>query len=264
MHLVELDEADLTVRFARPGVQLDLGSVGKGYAIGRAGELLRQAGLTRALLHGGTSTVLAMGTPPNAEAWRVALEHPLLATGTPPNSKLETRNSGGLTAIGRQMLRLPMHPRYSRMFVEAGRRDCVPSAALCAALVSGRDLLMRVPRGDARATETRELFEASQDSDFFTLMRAYQFAKKNGFNPETCRRYGITDDRTPVRCRLGFRKRAVDRLHHCSCVHLPLIDRLVCAFRANTWRPICREQEEWHPGFGRFVCGGMEVGGRSA
>ncbi|KAF0177208.1 MAG: ATP-dependent helicase HrpB [Limisphaerales bacterium] len=96
-----------------------------------------------------------------------------------------------LTDIGRQMLRLPMHPRYSRMLVEAGRRGCVPSASLCAALVSGRDLLMRVQRGDARAAENRELFEASQDSDFFTLMRAYHFAKKNGFNPETCRRYGI-------------------------------------------------------------------------
>ena len=89
------------------------------------------------------------------------------------------------------MLRLPMHPRYSRMLVEAGRRGCVPSAALCAALVSGRDLLMRVQRGDARAAENRELFEASQDSDFYTLMRAFHFAKKNGFNPETCRRYGI-------------------------------------------------------------------------
>lgn len=96
-----------------------------------------------------------------------------------------------LTDIGRQMLRLPVHPRYSRMLVEAGRRGCVPSAALCAALVSGRDLLMRVQRGDTRAAENRELFEASQDSDFFTLMRAFHFAKKNGFNPDTCRRYGI-------------------------------------------------------------------------
>jgi ATP-dependent helicase HrpB len=99
--------------------------------------------------------------------------------------------SSDLTDIGRQMLRMPMHPRYSRMLVEAGRRGCVPSAALCAALVSGRDLLMRVQRGDTRAAENRELFEASQDSDFFTLMRAYHFAKKNGFNPEPCRPYGI-------------------------------------------------------------------------
>src|SRR5438094_246102 len=81
--------------------------------------------------------------------------------------------------VGRQMLRLPMHPRYSRMLVEAAKRDCVPAAALCAALVSGRDLLVRLGRDDKHISETRELFEASQESDFFTLMRAYQFAKNN-------------------------------------------------------------------------------------
>jgi ATP-dependent helicase HrpB len=96
-----------------------------------------------------------------------------------------------LTPVGKRMLRLPMHPRYSRMLVEAARLGCVRAAALCAALVSGRDLLMRVPRGDDRAQEARELFEASQASDFFTLMRAYEFARKSNFSVETCRRYGI-------------------------------------------------------------------------
>lgn len=96
-----------------------------------------------------------------------------------------------LTPIGRQMLRLPMHPRYSRMMVEASRRGCVRAAALCAALVSGRDLLARLRREDKHIAEARELFEASQLSDFFTLMRAYQFAKNCGFNVERCRRYGI-------------------------------------------------------------------------
>src|SRR5439155_16825261 len=57
-----------------------------------------------------------------------------------------------LTAVGRQMLRLPMHPRYSRMLVEAARHGCVPAAALCAALVSGRDLLMRLGRDDRHIT----------------------------------------------------------------------------------------------------------------
>ena len=99
--------------------------------------------------------------------------------------------NGFLTPVGRQMLRLPMHPRYSRMLVEAAKHGCVPSAALCAALVSGRDLLMRVGRDDKHITEARELFEASALSDFFTLMRAYQFAKNRGFNVEACRRYGI-------------------------------------------------------------------------
>jgi len=96
-----------------------------------------------------------------------------------------------LTPIGRQMLRLPMHPRYSRMLVEASARGCVRAAALCAALVSGRDLLARVRRDEKHITEARELFEASQDSDFLTLMRAFQFAKKANFSFESCRRYGI-------------------------------------------------------------------------
>lgn len=96
-----------------------------------------------------------------------------------------------LTAAGRQMLRLPMHPRYSRILVEAAKRHCVRAAALCAALVSGRDLLQRLRREDRHIADARELFEASQDSDFFTLMRAYQFAKNGGFNPDQCRRYGV-------------------------------------------------------------------------
>lgn len=96
-----------------------------------------------------------------------------------------------LTAAGRQMLRLPMHPRYSRILVEAAKRHCVRAAALCAALVSGRDLLQRLRREDKHIADARELFEASQDSDFFTLMRAYQFAKNGGFNPDQCRRYGV-------------------------------------------------------------------------
>src|SRR5206468_11468881 len=96
-----------------------------------------------------------------------------------------------LTQIGRRMLRLPMHPRYSRMLVEAANHRCVPAAALCAALVSGRDLLMRVGRDDQHMAEARELFEASQESDFFTLMRAYQFAKRCNFNIDQCRRYGV-------------------------------------------------------------------------
>lgn len=108
-----------------------------------------------------------------------------------PNSEFATRNSGGLTAIGRQMLRLPMHPRYSRMLVEAGRRGCVRAAALCAALVSGRDLLTRVMRGDSRSAATREEFEASDDSDFLTLMRAFEFAQDCRFNFEVCRSRGI-------------------------------------------------------------------------
>jgi ATP-dependent helicase HrpB len=67
----------------------------------------------------------------------------------------------------------------------------VPAAALCAALVSGRDLLVRLGRDDKHIAEARELFEASAESDFYTLMRAWQFARNNGFNVERCRRHGV-------------------------------------------------------------------------
>jgi thiamine biosynthesis lipoprotein len=76
MHLVQLNRADFTVRFATPGVMLDLGAIGKGYAIDRATEILREAGVTSALLHSGTSTVSAIGTPPGEEAWKIAIENP--------------------------------------------------------------------------------------------------------------------------------------------------------------------------------------------
>jgi thiamine biosynthesis lipoprotein len=82
MHLVELDESRFTVRFAREGVMLDLGSIGKGYAIERGAQLVREAGVASALLQGGTSTVCAIGTPPNAEAWKIAIERPATENGS--------------------------------------------------------------------------------------------------------------------------------------------------------------------------------------
>lgn len=87
MGLVELDPENSSVRFAREGVMLDLGAIGKGYAIERAIEILREAGVTSALLHGGTSTVYALGNPPGASCWKIALPSPRNAVpqpGVPP------------------------------------------------------------------------------------------------------------------------------------------------------------------------------------
>src|SRR4051794_28865309 len=60
--LIELDAENSTVRFRKEGVMIDLGAIGKGYAIEQAVALLRDAEILSALLHGGTSTVYGLGT----------------------------------------------------------------------------------------------------------------------------------------------------------------------------------------------------------
>lgn len=72
MDKVELDEAERTIRFLRAGVSIDLGSIGKGHALDRAADVLREAGVGAAFLHGGTSSVVAIGSPPERESgWGV-------------------------------------------------------------------------------------------------------------------------------------------------------------------------------------------------
>lgn len=85
---VEFDEDAFTLRFTRPGVELDLGAYGKGYAIERAMGLLREGGVTSALVHGGTSSVETIGAPPGEAAWRISLREPLTECGRPITVKL--------------------------------------------------------------------------------------------------------------------------------------------------------------------------------
>jgi FAD:protein FMN transferase len=59
---LELDEVSRSVRFARPGMELNLGAIGKGYALDRAAELLESQGIDDFLIHGGSSSVLARGS----------------------------------------------------------------------------------------------------------------------------------------------------------------------------------------------------------
>jgi FAD:protein FMN transferase len=60
--LVELDPERRTVRFARPGVRLNLGSIGKGHALDRCAETLLAAGVEDFVIHGGFSSILARGS----------------------------------------------------------------------------------------------------------------------------------------------------------------------------------------------------------
>lgn len=61
MDRVEFDLRGSSVRFASPGIELNLGAIGKGYAVDRMGGLLRRRGVSHALVSAGGSSVLAVG-----------------------------------------------------------------------------------------------------------------------------------------------------------------------------------------------------------
>ncbi|MFO0812853.1 MAG: FAD:protein FMN transferase [Gemmatales bacterium] len=73
---VELGER--TVRFLCPGLQLNFGSIGKGYALDAVAAYFdKHAPCQPVLLHGGKSSILALGSPPgHSHGWSVRIEHP--------------------------------------------------------------------------------------------------------------------------------------------------------------------------------------------
>ncbi len=70
--LLELDPEEFTAIPHADDIQIDLGAVGKGYALDQAASLLRERhGITNALLNAGTSTVLGIGSMPDKDGWLV-------------------------------------------------------------------------------------------------------------------------------------------------------------------------------------------------
>lgn len=76
---LRLDPATRSVRFLDPGVELDPGGIGKGFAVEAALRLLRQSGVSAAMLSAGSSTIGAVGAPPGATGWRVLAHDPRAA-----------------------------------------------------------------------------------------------------------------------------------------------------------------------------------------
>lgn len=82
MHLLALDETNYSVRFLQADMALHPGAIGKGYAVDRAIQRLKESGIRCALLHGGSSTIYALGAPEGTLGWRIAVRHPLKAEET--------------------------------------------------------------------------------------------------------------------------------------------------------------------------------------
>ena len=108
---VQLEAATRTVRFIVPGVELDPGAIGKGYAVDRAVKILTEAGIEAALVNAGSSTLYAMNSPPGKNGWTVRVRNPkdrpqTVATVTLRNESLSTSGV------------------YEKFFQLGGRRYC--------------------------------------------------------------------------------------------------------------------------------------------
>ena len=64
-----------TVHFKNPDTRIDLGGIGKGYAVDRAVSVLKQNGISSALINF-AGNIYTFGTPPGKKSWVIGLQHP--------------------------------------------------------------------------------------------------------------------------------------------------------------------------------------------
>jgi thiamine biosynthesis lipoprotein len=91
-----LDDSRRTARFLRAGMEINLGSIGKGYALDRCAELLEAGGVADFVVHGGQSSVLARGSRGlvGGEGWWIGLRNPLRPTEQLGEIRLRNRALG--------------------------------------------------------------------------------------------------------------------------------------------------------------------------
>lgn len=94
---VELDPERRTVRLRKPGMKLDLGGIAKGFAADEALTVLRDLGVSRALM-AAAGDVAAGDPPPGSEGWVVAVAPLKAAAGDGPEPRLRLRNQAVSTS----------------------------------------------------------------------------------------------------------------------------------------------------------------------
>lgn len=145
---------------------------------------IARADLTEAalLLRGlGAGDDLAWLLPPPEAALKAATDL-LLALGA-------IDADGGLSAVGKRLLELPLHPRLGRILIEGERRGVPEEAALLVALLGERDLRLaeRRPLGERGASAD----VASGPSDLLELADTFELARALDFDPGRLRAHDI-------------------------------------------------------------------------
>ncbi|MBI4663618.1 MAG: FAD:protein FMN transferase [Verrucomicrobia bacterium] len=149
MEWVELRVEGFTVRFLKEGMMIDLGAIGKGYAVEQAAEILREAGVASALIHGGTSTVHAIGAPPDAQVWKVAVQSPdAVSMSLQSPSASDTLARSQELGPQRESQSVPPHP--GPLSQGEGVSSCAVRRTELVGMVDVRAALPTLPAGEGR------------------------------------------------------------------------------------------------------------------
>lgn len=91
-----LDDDSQTVRFERPGMRVDLGGIAKGFASDEALRILREFGISRALV-AGAGDIVTGDPPPGRDGWTVGIA-PVLDPDQAPERFLSLANQAVSTS----------------------------------------------------------------------------------------------------------------------------------------------------------------------
>jgi len=131
------------IEFHSTCMRLDLGSIGKGYAVDRMAEILRAEGVRSAYINAGGSTMYGIGTPPGQEGWTVHLRDPsdslnpevVLIDNSLSTSEQTTASALGGDSPGHIVLPETGKPLQTKYAVNVVARSATESDALSTTLL---------------------------------------------------------------------------------------------------------------------------------
>jgi thiamine biosynthesis lipoprotein len=92
------------IRFRSDCLEIDLGGIGKGYAVDRAIAVLKSAGIRNALINGGGSSIASIGAPPDRQGWPVQL------AATVSGSRTLLLKDGSISTSQQHLVAFPFTP----------------------------------------------------------------------------------------------------------------------------------------------------------
>ncbi len=143
---IELEHPN-RIRLRSRCVEIDLGGIGKGYAVDRALAILRDAGIRHAMINAGGSSIVAMGAPPNRKGWPVLLGRSMLLLSGNSLSTSQQDPGGTYGDIIDPLRRAPAERRLTVSVVapSATVADALSTTLVMLSVEEGRQLVAQFP-----------------------------------------------------------------------------------------------------------------------